>query len=108
MLTQLTDYIQDICRIDTHMQKAQNKYIMEYYAFFQEWSTTALGFDYPGTVAGQAFTTAMTTVIKTFDERWYVFFGGRIAYCLEKPTEQFFDDLKNFKLKSCSNAEKVY
>jgi len=106
MLTQLEEYIQDICRIDTHMQKAQNKYIMEYYAFLQTWSSTALGFDCP--FAGSAITTAMTTVIKTQDERWYVFFGDEIAYCLENPTEQFFEDLKNFNLKSCTEAVKVY
>ena len=106
MIIQLSDYIQNICSIDTEMQKAQNKYIIEYYAFLQTWSTTALGFDRP--FAGQAITQAMTTAIKTYDERWYVFFGGSIAYCLENPTKQFFEDLRTFRLKSCSEAEKDY
>ena len=108
MITQLADYIRDICCIDTYMQEARDKYIMDYYAFYQTWSTTALGFDVGNYLAGQAFTTAMTTVIKTKDERWYVFFGKSLAYCLENPSDKFFDDLKNFKLKSCSQAEKLY
>ena len=106
MIQYIKDNIIDLLNIDTYMQQAQNKYIMEYYAFYQTWSSTALGFDYP--FAGSALTTAMTTVIKTQDKKWYVFFGGKIAYCLENPNEQFFEDLKKFNMKSCNEAKIAY
>ena len=108
MIYTLAEHINNICRIDTVMQQAQNKNIVEYYAFMQTWSTTALGFDDSNAFSGQAITDAITTIIKTRDELWYVFFGNSLAYCLKDPSKQFFDDLKNFNMKSCSKAKEIY
>ena len=89
-----------------NLEDKRGIYIREVYMFTQTWSTTALGFDVM--IAGQAFTDALTTVLHTFDDRYFVFFDGRIAYVVENPTEKFFEDLKNHNMSNCENAEKLY
>lgn len=58
--------------------------------FPQTWSSTALGNDKPGTVAGQAFTTAYTIILQNNDE-FLVYFGGRFCYKVVSPNELFFE-----------------
>lgn len=91
--------------------------------FLQTWPNTATGFDKPGTVSGQAFTEAYTTVMKM---TWYVrnedgkyhinesdpiyavFFGNRPAYVVFRPTEQFFKDLNRKNMASVMDSKRVY
>ncbi len=61
---------------------------VEIYAFAQSWSDTSLGF---GGVAGQAFTSAYTTVV-TDHRVAFVYIGGRRAYAVEV-TAEFMDDV---------------
>lgn len=81
--------------------------------FPQTWADTAGGFSEPGMVAGQAFTTEITTVMKVYvydtkEEYYGVFFGNRPAYIVDTANEAFFEDLRNQRLKSKYEAEKVY
>lgn len=81
--------------------------------FPQTWPDTAGGFSRPGIIAGQAFTTEITTVMKVFvhdtkEEYFGVFFGNKPAYIVSNANEVFFEDLRNRQLKSKYEAEKEY
>ncbi len=81
--------------------------------FSQTWPNTAGGFSGPGMMAGQAFTTEITTVMKihvydTKEEYYGVFFGNKPAYIVDHANETFFEDLKNRQMKSKYEAKKVY
>ncbi len=81
--------------------------------FPQTWPDTAGGFSEPGMVAGQAFTTEITTVMKVYvhdtEEEYYgVFFGSKPAYIVDNANEAFFEDLRNQQLKSKYEAERAY
>ena len=81
--------------------------------FPQTWPDTAGGFSEPGMVAGQAFTTEITTVMKVYvhdtkKEYYGVFFGNKPAYIVDLANEIFFEDLKNRQIKSKYEAGKVY
>lgn len=79
--------------------------VIEYDSFEQMWGSTALGFS--GTVGCDAMTTATTTILKhTRTEKYGVMFGGRLAYVVEEPTEEFFDDVKNHSMVSVANKNK--
>lgn len=71
---------------------------VEIYSFPQTWGSTALGF---GGIGGQAFTVAQTTICFEFlnsKEIASVYFGKRFAYKVENPNENFYDDLKIFRM----------
>lgn len=81
--------------------------------FPQTWPDTAGGFSGPGMVAGQAFTTQFTTVMRVYvhdtqEEYYGVFFDNKPAYIVDNANETFFKDLRNRQLKSKYEAEKVY
>lgn len=81
--------------------------------FPQTWPDTAGGFSEPGMVAGQAFTTQITTIMRVYvhdtEEEYYgVFFGSKPAYIVDHANETFFEDLKNRRIKSKYEAGKVY
>lgn len=81
----------------------------EIICFPQTWATTALGFDAPGTMCGQAFTKAYTTVIhECVTDTYLVFFGGRPAYQVTNATNAFYRDLSHRNLKSVMEAGKAY
>ena len=74
--------------------------------FPQVWSSTALGF---GGIGGQAITTAYTTVVESdIDASCCVYFGGQFAYRIERPNEQFFEDLMKQQMTNVSGAKKRY
>ena len=64
---------------------------VEIYAFPQSWSDTSLGF---GGMAGQAFTSAYTTVVISELRHAVVYIGGRRAYKVEV-TGEFMDDVRS-------------
>ena len=75
--------------------KRPSSYDMEVFAMFaQTWSSTALGF---GGIGGQAITTDYVIIIECQGE-YAVYFGGRHAYTLDKPNEQFFIDVSKRRL----------
>lgn len=81
--------------------------------FPQTWPDTAGGFSEPGMVAGQAFTTEITTVMTVYvhdtkEEYYGVFFGNKPAYIVDHPYEAFFEDLKSRQMKSKYEAKKAY
>ena len=75
--------------------------------FSQIWGSTALGFD---GIGGQAMTSAYTTVIQEEIMGVYgVFFGNSLAYIIENPSDEFFEDIKRFNMKpvnKCSAYKK--
>jgi hypothetical protein len=74
--------------------------------FPQTWGSTALGF---GGIGGQAITTAYTTVVESdIDASCCVYFGGRFAYRIEHPNEQFRKDLFEQRMNEVSGARKRY
>jgi hypothetical protein len=75
---------------------------VQVYHFQQSWGDTSIGF---GGTAGQAFTNAYTTVV-TDITACAVYMGGRLAYMVENPTSQFFDDLRNFQMAGAANHER--
>lgn len=58
-------------------------------SFPQAWGSTALGF---GGIGGQAMTSALTVVV-TMGNTACVYFGGGLAYTIEKPNRKFHEDL---------------
>lgn len=70
---------------------------LEVYSFPQTWSDTSLGF---GGLAGQAFTTAQTTVVVCEELHAAVYFGRQFAYvvdCRSNPTV-FWDDVRHHRM----------
>lgn len=105
MKTDFRDLIINLLEIYKTLDKAPNKTIVDIDIFSQTWGSTALGF---GGMGGDALTTELTTVIKTADNRWYVFFGGGFAYCVKDPTPEFYEDINNHKMASCNDAQNRY
>lgn len=121
---ELIEYITDNLAIE-NFDILDNTYYHRFrmYVFPQTWSSTALGF---GGCGGQAITEAYTTVVEmswdyvnktddirglnltTSDDRIYaVFFDGKFAYMCLNPSEQFFEDLNNKRMKP-QNESKMY
>lgn len=76
----------------------------EVYVFPQIWGSTALGF---GGVGCSAMTKAYTTVINQENTSIYgVFFGEKLAYIVENPTYDFYQDIKNHNMASLNDYTK--
>lgn len=74
--------------------------------FPQTWSSTALGF---GGIGGQAFTQAYVVVVESNQGHGYaVYFGGRFAYKILRPTEKFFEDIVHSKMHDVAGAHARY
>lgn len=81
--------------------------------FPQTWPNTAGGFSEPGMMAGQAFTTQFTTVMRVYvhniEKEYYgVFFDTKPAYIVDNANETFFNDLKEHNLKTRYDAQEAY
>jgi hypothetical protein len=73
-----------------------------YSMFVQSWGSTALGF---GGIGGQAITSAYVCVIESNLLRQFaVYFGGRLAYVIERPNTKFFEDIANQKMVDAKYA----
>lgn len=77
----------------------------EIFHFQQCWPSTALGF---GGIGGQAFTNAYTTVVLGPLGDACVYFGGRLAYQIQKPNQRFLNDLASHQMKECLLAAQAY
>ncbi len=82
-----------------------DKSIVECDIFSQTWGSTALGF---GGMGGSALTTAFTTIMKTGDGIYHVFFDGCLAYEVDNPTDEFFEDKERHMMVACADAEGRY
>ena len=103
----INDLLIDTIRVNDYM--ALSRYdcskILQVCVFEQVWGSTNLGFV---GVGGSSMTSAWTHVITTFDGFYHVFFGGRFAYTIEHPNENFMNDLINQIMQSVDSALKHY
>lgn len=81
--------------------------------FPQVWGYTFTAFDVSpqgeATCGGCAMTKAYTVVFREPNlEVYIVFVDNRMAYQVDHPTDEFYDDLKNRRLASVSDAKKRY
>lgn len=106
MIDKFRDLVITACTVDTMMSSIEHDNIVNVISFIQTWPNTALGFDY--SFAGQAITPAYTTVVETLDGKFYIFFNGRFAYCVENPTDEFRRDLSSLSMRSVSEAREKY
>lgn len=69
-------------------------------AFVQSWPNTAGGLNRPGMFSGQMFISEFTTVIGAPElDTYAVFFGGKLGYLVQNPNCEFFNDLRDRKMK---------
>lgn len=85
------------CLIDLECREHE----IQVYSFPQTWSNTSLGF---GGIAGQAFTSAQTTVVLTDTLKAAVYFSRRLAYIVKDPSDVFFEHLRQHEMTSVRNA----
>ena len=77
-----------------------------YNMFTQTWGSTALGF---GGVGGQAITSAYVCVIESnLLAQFAVYFGGRLAYVIKRPNENFFEGIMNQKMVDAKLGPSTY
>jgi len=88
-----------IAPADCYVEKTRKHsfYDLTVYSMFtQTWGSTALGF---GGIGGQAITSAYVCVIESnLLGQFAVYFGGRLAYVIERPNTKFFEDMANKKM----------
>ena len=77
-----------------------------YSMFVQTWGSTALGF---GGIGGQAITSAYVCVIESnLIGQYAVYFGGRLAYVIERPNPQFFTDIAGQRMVDARLGKDTY
>ena len=79
----------------------------EYYEleamFPQMWSSTALGF---GGIGGQAMTTAYTVILCDDNLGMHVYFSGRFAYHIPRPSREFHEDVRARHMQAVGSTKK--
>ena len=87
----------------TGNMKARRPYVdeVEVVMFLQTWGSTALGF---GGIGGAAMTSAYTVVVLGPAGDAVVYFAGRLAYKIERPTEKFHADLSARNMAECGKS----
>jgi hypothetical protein len=74
--------------------------------FAQSWGSTALGF---GGIGGQAITSAYVCVIESKLVGGYaVYFGGRLAYMIDRPNELFIEDISKQRMVDAKLGKATY
>jgi hypothetical protein len=77
-----------------------------YSMFPQTWSSTALGF---GGIGGQAITSAYVCIIESNLVGGYaVYFGGRLAYVINRPNEKFMEDVYRHRMVDAKLGKSTY
>jgi hypothetical protein len=77
-----------------------------YNMFPQTWSSTALGF---GGIGGQAITSAYVCIIESNLVGGYaVYFGGRLAYVINRPNEKFIEDIERHRMVDANLGKATY
>jgi hypothetical protein len=98
-----------IAPADCYVEKSRKHSLYDltvYSMFVQTWSSTALGF---GGVGGQAITSAYVCVIESdLLAQFAVYFGGRLAYVIKRPNENFFEGITNHKMVDAKLGPSTY
>lgn len=68
---------------------------LDWYSFPQSWGSTALGF---GGIGGQAITSSQTTVVRGPPGDCAVYFGVRLAYYIERPSDHFWECVRKWRM----------
>jgi hypothetical protein len=77
-----------------------------YNMFPQTWSSTALGF---GGIGGQAITSAYVCIIESdLVGGFAVYFGGRLAYVINRPNEKFIEDIQRHRMVDAKLGKATY
>jgi hypothetical protein len=77
-----------------------------YSMFVQTWGSTALGF---GGIGGQAITSAYVCVIESnLVGQFAVYFGGRLAYVIERPNTKFMEDIASQRMADARDGKALY
>jgi hypothetical protein len=77
-----------------------------YSMFPQSWGSTALGF---GGIGGQAITSAYVCIIESNLVGGYaVYFGGRLAYVINRPNEKFIEDIERHRMVDANLGKSTY
>jgi len=94
---------------DTRVEKSRKHtfYDLTVYSMFpQTWGSTALGF---GGIGGQAITSAYVCVIESNLVGGYaVYFGGRLAYVIDRPNEKFIEDISKQRMVDANSGKTTY
>jgi hypothetical protein len=94
---------------DTQVEKSRKHtfYDLTVYAMFvQTWGSTALGF---GGIGGQAITSAYVCVIESnLLGQFAVYFGGRLAYVIERPNEMFMEHVARQRMVDAKLGKATY
>lgn len=98
-----------IAPADCFVEKSRKHsfYDLTVYSMFpQTWSSTALGF---GGIGGQAITSAYVCIIESNLIRGYaVYFGGRLAYVINRPNEKFIEDIQRHRMVDAKLGKATY
>jgi len=87
--------------------RRHSMYDLTVYAMFvQTWGSTALGF---GGIGGQAITSAYVCIIESsLVGQFAVYFGGRLAYVIERPNAEFMVDISNQRMVDAKLGKAAY
>lgn len=93
------------CFVDK--SRKHSLYDLTVYSMFpQTWSSTALGF---GGIGGQAISSAYVCVIESNLVGGYaVYFGGRLAYVINRPNEKFMEDVHRHRMVDAKLGKSTY
>lgn len=94
---------------DTTVEKSRKHTFYDltvYNMFPQTWGSTALGF---GGIGGQAITSAYVCVIgSNLVGDFAVYFGGRLAYVINRPNEKFWEDAHRCRMVDAKLGKSTY
>lgn len=93
------------CRIEKTRRHTMHD-LTVYAMFTQTWGSTALGF---GGIGGAAMTTAYVCVIESnLLGQFAVYFGGRLAYRIERPDTKFWEDIAAQQMADANTGKGRY
>ena len=95
----------DDCMIEK--TRKHSFYDLSVYSMFpQTWGSTALGF---GGIGGQAITSAYVCIIESnLIGCFAVYFGGRLAYVINRPNEKFMQDVAQQRMVDAKLGKSTY
>lgn len=94
---QLAELIEHVVEHALDIADHNDPDLLDVYSWPQVWGNTACGF---GGMAGQGITSAQTVVVlDTLYYHYHVYHNGRHAYTIKRPTDKFFEDFHNHRLK---------
>jgi hypothetical protein len=98
-----------MCPADCLVEKSRKHTFYDltvYNMFPQTWGSTALGF---GGIGGQAITSAYVCIIESnLLGQFAVYFGGRLAYVIERPNEMFIEHVARHRMVDAKLGKATY